>query len=124
YRPVRKLEAQSPPALRLPAFGDATAFQHEMRATALAEQMAHRQPGLPAADDQRLDTADTNSIGAHPSSPPEFQRLLMTTSRYSLGTPIVSSPERLKSLTRSSRSRRNASCAVASSAANAFSIGP
>jgi hypothetical protein len=42
------------PAFGAPTLRDAVAFKHEMGAAALAEHVAHDQPGLPATDDQRL----------------------------------------------------------------------
>ena len=54
HRPVGELEPQAIPALRPPTFGDPTPLEHEMPAAALAQPVAQRQPGLAAADDQRL----------------------------------------------------------------------
>ena len=55
-RPVGKLKPQAVPALASPPFGDPVPLEHEMREAALLQPVAHRQPGLAAADDQGLDT--------------------------------------------------------------------
>ena len=46
---------QTVPPFRAPAFGNPMPFHDEVGQAALAELLAHRQPGLTAADDQRLD---------------------------------------------------------------------
>jgi trimethylamine:corrinoid methyltransferase-like protein len=38
-----------------PAFGDPLPLQHEMGEAALLQPVAHHEPGLAAADDERLD---------------------------------------------------------------------
>ena len=53
-----------------------------------------------------------------------FQRLVMTTSRYSLGTTMVPSPARFMRTISACRSLCSSSCFAGSSAANAFSTGP
>jgi hypothetical protein len=46
------LEAQPNPALRVPSFRDSMLLKDAMWNSALAQHVAHREPGLPAADDQ------------------------------------------------------------------------
>ena len=50
-----KLEFQPVPAFAAPAFGDPLALQHEVRKPALLQPVAHHEPGLAAADHERLD---------------------------------------------------------------------
>src|SRR5262249_38849603 len=60
HRPVRKLEPEAIPPLAAPAFGNSAALEHEMRTAAPAQHMAHGEPCLSAADNQRL-----HALGAH-----------------------------------------------------------
>ena len=53
-----------------------------------------------------------------------LHRLVMTTSRYSLGTTMVPSPERFMRTISACRSLCSSSCFAGSRAANAFSTGP
>src|SRR5262245_65120912 len=44
------------PSFAAPAFGDPTPFEHKMRATALAQHVAHAESSLSAADNQGVHT--------------------------------------------------------------------
>jgi hypothetical protein len=49
---------QAVPPFRAPAFGDPVPLQDQVRQAAPAQFLAHCQPGLTAAYDQRLDFLD------------------------------------------------------------------
>ena len=53
--PIGKLEAQRIPALRAPALSHASPLEHQVFAASLRKVIAHREAGLAAADDHRLD---------------------------------------------------------------------
>src|SRR5262245_50696727 len=63
HRPVRELEPEAIPALAAPSFGNSAALEHEMGTAAPAQHMAHGEPCLSAADNQRL-----HELGAHVAS--------------------------------------------------------
>src|SRR5262245_516632 len=70
HRPVGKLETQAVPAFAAPALGDAVTLQHEMRKAALFQPVTHGEPGLAAADDERLDAFSRHGAppcGARPA---------------------------------------------------------
>ena len=56
--PGRAVGDQGVPALRTPAFGDAVAFQHDMRHAHQRQVFAHGDAGLACADDQGVDFFD------------------------------------------------------------------
>jgi len=61
--PVRELKVQRVPALRVPALGNARAFDDQVFAAALAQMPAERKAGLACADYDCLDAF-------HPTAPP------------------------------------------------------
>jgi len=60
-RPVGKLKPQAVPAFGPPAFRDPVSLKHQMRAAALGQHVAHRQPGLATAHDECLDALNRHS---------------------------------------------------------------
>ena len=53
--PSRTVGDKGVPSFRAPALGDPMPFDDKMRHAAFAQVLAHRQPGLTAAYDKRLD---------------------------------------------------------------------